>query len=108
MSGDDVVNVLEGDSVTLKPDNNVPLKKEDLILWKFNGNLISKMNKTDEDLNIITTDTGKKFSGRLEPDKKTGSLKITDIRTEHAGIYKVEMKTITETSKSYSVTVHGE
>ncbi|XP_026120023.1 uncharacterized protein LOC113099150 [Carassius auratus] len=46
------------------------------------------------------------FKDRLKLDKQTGSLTITNIRTEHIGRYSVDIRSITAKLKTFQVTVH--
>uniref|UniRef100_A0A673IYS2 Immunoglobulin subtype domain-containing protein n=1 Tax=Sinocyclocheilus rhinocerous TaxID=307959 RepID=A0A673IYS2_9TELE len=95
-------SVMEGDSVPLKPgDTKIP--EDDTIQWWFGDKIIARMNKA---ANIISTsegdDTG--FKGRLKLDQ-TGSLTVTNTRTTDSGLYKLLIKSTTETSKTFKVNV---
>ncbi len=48
------------------------------------------------------------FRDRLKLDKQTGSLTITNIRTEHIGRYSVDIKSEDAKLKTFRVIVHGE
>ncbi|XP_056303280.1 uncharacterized protein LOC130215492 isoform X2 [Danio aesculapii] len=83
----DVISVMEGSCVTLNPDTEI--QKDDLILWMFGDedSLIAQLQKT-----IKTFDgTDARFKNRLNLDKKTGSLTITDIKNNHTGLYKLQI-----------------
>ncbi len=98
------VSVMEGDSVTLTPDLT-KIQRLDLLLWRFGdkGFTIAQIdgNKTSyEDYEI--------FRDRLQLDQ-TGPLTITNIRTNHSGLYKAEINHNTGTSYiKFNVTVYGE
>ncbi|XP_048037641.1 SLAM family member 5-like [Megalobrama amblycephala] len=100
----DSVSVMEGDSVTLYTD--LTEIHEDDILWTFGAenSLIAKRKKQ-----IFSTynSTDGRFRDRLELDNQTGSLTITNITTEHAGVYKVQIRTEKVTSKTFSVSVYA-
>ncbi|XP_058616946.1 uncharacterized protein LOC131530601 isoform X2 [Onychostoma macrolepis] len=77
----------EGDSVTLNPDTEI--QRDDQILWMFGAQdyLIAQIRggtveRYDDGVN-------KRFRDRLKLDRTTGSLTITDISTEHTGLYKL-------------------
>ncbi|XDV23371.1 hypothetical protein PO909_027966 [Leuciscus waleckii] len=99
--GEKTVSVMEGDSVTLNPDPT-DLQGDEEIIWKFGDEIIAK-----ETNGIIYSDDVK-FRDRLKLDKQTGSLTITNIRTEHVGHYSVDIRKSTGTKlKTFQVTVHG-
>ncbi len=95
----------EGDSVTLQTDATEIHEDED-ILWYFEDkkSVIAKINretKTDDGLDG-------RFRDRLKLDDQTGSLTITNITTQHAGLYKLEISGGKLKSKTFSVSVYGE
>ncbi|KAI2646574.1 MAM domain-containing glycosylphosphatidylinositol anchor protein 2 [Labeo rohita] len=101
------VFVTEGDSVTLNTD--VEVQKDDRILWTF------KMDNSDTLIaeiireNNYIDDSIVAFRDRLQMDSQTGSLTIRNIRTEHSGLYKLQIlikKIISH--KSFTVAVYGE
>jgi len=105
--GDELKSVMEGDSVTLQT-NVDEIQKDDLIKWTFgtNGSLIAKIIGEVSD---IPGNLDESFRDRLKLDKKTGSLIITNTRTEHAGVYEVEISRRSSWSKHrFTVTVNGE
>ncbi|XP_048035744.1 uncharacterized protein LOC125261177 isoform X4 [Megalobrama amblycephala] len=101
------VSVKEGDSVTLQTDLT-ELQTGDRIKWKFgaNGSLIAKIFALTIDIPVNLTE---RFRDRLKLDIKTGSLTITDITTEHAGVYEVEISISRSSSYKhiFNVTVYG-
>uniref|UniRef100_A0A8C2EMP1 Immunoglobulin domain-containing protein n=1 Tax=Cyprinus carpio TaxID=7962 RepID=A0A8C2EMP1_CYPCA len=98
------VSVMVGDSVTLHTDDTeVPTGSN--IIWKFGDDIIARMNEADR--NPSTYDgPGALFKDRLKLDKQTGSLTITNIRTEHIGRYSVDIKSTNAKLKTFQVTVH--
>ncbi len=100
------VSVMVGDSVTLNTDvTEVP--NDTKIIWKFGDEIIARMNEADG--NPSTYDgPDALFRDRLKLDKQTGSLTITNIRTEHIGNYSVDIKSEDAKLKTFRVTVHGE
>ncbi len=100
---DEVKSVMEGDSVTLNLDLT-QIQRLDLLLWRFGdkGSTIAQI-----DGNEMSYKDYEVFRDRLELDQ-TGSLTITNIRTNHSGLYKAEINNNTGTSYiKFSVTVYG-
>uniref|UniRef100_A0A8C2EHZ1 Ig-like domain-containing protein n=1 Tax=Cyprinus carpio TaxID=7962 RepID=A0A8C2EHZ1_CYPCA len=90
---------MEGESVTLHTDV-AELKKDDEIMWRFNGTLIAKAN-------IPEYDNDERFRDRLKLDQ-TGSLTITNTRTTDSGDYKLSIIAGNmEITKLFSVTVYA-
>ncbi|NP_001410320.1 si:ch211-239m17.1 [Danio rerio] len=83
------ISVMEGDSVTLNSELT-QLKNSDRIHWMFGDEdtLIAEINKRPR-FSVFDDVLVKRFRDRLKLDNKTGSLTITDTRTEHAGDYKL-------------------
>ncbi|XP_067271108.1 uncharacterized protein [Pseudorasbora parva] len=97
-------SVNEGDRVPLKIQTDPEIQPDDLILWTFGteNRLIVKADSR-------TTDIGERFRGRVELDKTTGSLTITNIRTEDKGHFKLQIINSKETTfKRFNVSVNGE
>ncbi|XP_067252877.1 CD48 antigen-like [Chanodichthys erythropterus] len=97
------VSVKEGDSVTLNTDLT-EIQTDDLILWTFGskGPLIAVTNgKTSKIYDVLDG----RFRDRLKLDHQTGSLTITNIRSEHDGDYKVEISGSTKPDIRFSVSV---
>ncbi|KAF4097418.1 uncharacterized protein si:ch73-27e22.4 isoform X4 [Onychostoma macrolepis] len=100
-----MISVMEGQSVTLYPDTEI--QKDDLIVWMFGGedNLIAQMTgKTRE----TYEGTDGRFRDRFKLDKRTGSLTISNMRTEHSGHYKLQMSSSTKgtTNKRFKVVIN--
>ncbi len=102
------VSVTEGDSVTLHTDLT-EIRKDDDVLWKYGAenSQIAKMKKKKHIFSTFNGTDGR-FRDRLKLDSKTGSLTITNITTEHAGVYQLEITGAKKSSKTFSVSVHGE
>uniref|UniRef100_A0A8C2DYA1 Immunoglobulin domain-containing protein n=1 Tax=Cyprinus carpio TaxID=7962 RepID=A0A8C2DYA1_CYPCA len=84
------VSVNEGESVVLQNDA-AELQKDDLIIWRFGdeGILLAKIDV--ETNNHSLNDDDERFRNRLQLNQ-TGSLTITNARTEHAGLYEVQIR----------------
>ncbi|XP_016404739.1 uncharacterized protein LOC107737659, partial [Sinocyclocheilus rhinocerous] len=83
------VVVIEGGSVTLNSDTKI--QTNDAILWKF-GKEKSPIVKLKGETEITMYDVPDvSFRDRLNVDHQTGSLTITNITTEHAGLYKLKI-----------------
>ncbi|KTG42872.1 hypothetical protein cypCar_00024987 [Cyprinus carpio] len=98
---------MEGDSVTLHTDLMEICEDED-ILWQFGAEKILVAEKNGEIGNFSTYDvTDGRFRDRLKLDNKTGSLTITNITTEHAGVYELDISGEKLSSKTFSVSVYA-
>ncbi|XP_051739606.1 uncharacterized protein LOC127506795 isoform X2 [Ctenopharyngodon idella] len=96
--------VMEGDSVTLNT-SVTEIKTYDTISWMFGKECIVEMN---EAAGRFFISKGERFRDRLALDNQTGSLTIKNIRTEHTGDYQLHIRSKSETTKRFSVTVRDE
>ncbi len=98
------VSMMEGDPVTLHTDAEI--HTDDLIVWRFGdkGILLAKLDVGTNETSLNAAD--ERFRDRLQLDQ-TGSLIITNIRTEHAGLYEVQIRG-RESSQRFLVSVSGE
>ncbi|KAF4097241.1 hypothetical protein G5714_021249 [Onychostoma macrolepis] len=99
------VSVMEGDSVTLNTDVT-EIREDNNVVWNFGAekSLIAKTRKkfsTSDDV------LDERFRDRLKLDNQTGSLTITNITTEHAGVYEVQITAAKLISKIFSVSVYA-
>ncbi|XP_058617571.1 SLAM family member 5-like [Onychostoma macrolepis] len=101
------VSVSEGDSVTLYSDVT-EICKDDDILWKFEAEA-SLIAEIDTAYGIFSTFDGPdgRFRDRLNLDNQTGSLTITNITTQHAGRYELEIMGTKWSLKTFSVSVYA-
>uniref|UniRef100_A0A671SED7 Ig-like domain-containing protein n=1 Tax=Sinocyclocheilus anshuiensis TaxID=1608454 RepID=A0A671SED7_9TELE len=101
------VSVIEGNSVALNTDVTETHENDD-ILWNFGveNSLIAEMNRKIGIFNTYDGPDGR-FRDRLKLDKQTGSLTITNITTEHAGLYKLEISGLKLSSKTFNVSVYA-
>ncbi|XP_067271508.1 SLAM family member 5-like [Pseudorasbora parva] len=99
---------MEGDSVTLNTDLT-EIQEDDDILWRFRdeNSLIAKISRADKIFSTYDDVPDGRFRDRLKLDHQTGSLTITNISTEHAGDYKLEIRGLKLTSKTFSVSVYA-
>ncbi|KTG39186.1 hypothetical protein cypCar_00010765, partial [Cyprinus carpio] len=86
---------------------NVSVYGDD-ILWKYGAekSFIAKMKKKKQIFSTFNGTNGR-FRDRLKLDDQTGSLTITDITPEHAGLYEVMIRGAKESSKIFSVSVYA-
>ncbi|XP_052446468.1 SLAM family member 5-like [Carassius gibelio] len=100
-----VMSVTEGDSVTLD-SGLTEMMDDDMILWRFGYNkiLIAKINVMTSSVTIYDDVLGGRFRDRLKLDHQTGSLTITDTRTEHTGLYQIQTNTV---RKRFNLTVYA-
>ncbi|XP_058618075.1 SLAM family member 9-like [Onychostoma macrolepis] len=105
VDGMESVSVLEGDSVALN-SGFTEMMDDDLILWRFGAEntLIAQINVMAGSITVYDDDLGGRFRDRLKLDDQTGSLIITNIRTEHTGLYQLQTNSV---SKSFSLTVYA-
>ncbi|ROL45392.1 hypothetical protein DPX16_4733 [Anabarilius grahami] len=98
------VSVTEGQSVTLHADSEA--HKDALMLWRFGdkGILLAKIDLETNHTSLNEDD--ERFKDRLELDNQTGSLTITNTRTEHAGLYEVQMRG-SESSQRFLLSVNA-
>ncbi|XDV24080.1 hypothetical protein PO909_028353, partial [Leuciscus waleckii] len=99
---------MEGDSVTLNTDVTEIHEDED-ILWKYGAenSLIAQISRAAGISSTSDDVPDGRFRDRLKLDDQTGSLTITNTRTEHAGVYKLELNGAKLTSKTFSVSVYA-
>ncbi|XP_059424844.1 uncharacterized protein LOC132159349 [Carassius carassius] len=95
------VSVMEGDSVTLNTDLTQIHQNEE-IWWRFGADksLIAKITR-DKEVH------DKRFRDRLKMDHQTGSLTITNITTQHAGLYELKIRR-RQSIKSFNVSVFAQ
>ncbi|XP_048038468.1 SLAM family member 5-like isoform X2 [Megalobrama amblycephala] len=86
------VSVTEGDSVTLDA-GLIETQRVDLILWTFgpDSTRIAQINKMIDMVSLYNNALDGRFRDRLKLDDQTGSLTITNIRAEHAGLYELQI-----------------
>ncbi|XP_026105980.1 uncharacterized protein LOC113077924 isoform X1 [Carassius auratus] len=83
------VSVMEGDPVTLQTDAEI--HSDDLIVWRFGdkGILLAKLDVGTNESSLNAAD--ERFKDHLQLNQ-TGALTITNTRTEHAGLYEVQIR----------------
>uniref|UniRef100_A0A8C2IJ09 Ig-like domain-containing protein n=1 Tax=Cyprinus carpio TaxID=7962 RepID=A0A8C2IJ09_CYPCA len=99
-------SVTEGDSVSLNTGVS-EVQRNDYILWMFNINNSDTRIAEIYRQNINIEDSTLIFGDRLQVDSRTGSLTIRNIRTEHSGLYKLQIIKAGVTYKSFSVAVYA-
>ncbi|XP_058618087.1 uncharacterized protein LOC131531389 isoform X2 [Onychostoma macrolepis] len=79
---------------------------DDMILWRFGAEntLIAKINVMAGSMTVFDDVLDERFRDRLKLDDQTGSLIITNTRTEHTGLYQLQTNSV---SKSFSLTVYA-
>ncbi|XP_058616357.1 SLAM family member 9-like [Onychostoma macrolepis] len=79
---------------------------DDLILWRFGAEntSIAQINVMAGSITVYDDVLDERFRDRLKLDDQTGSLIITNTRTEHTGLYKLQTNSV---SKSFSLTVYA-
>ncbi|XDV29899.1 hypothetical protein PO909_032929 [Leuciscus waleckii] len=79
--------MMKGESFTLNSDLT-EIKDDDVIQWKYEYTLIAEINKWADRITVYDDVLDGRFRDRLKLNNQTGSLTITNITTEHAGVYK--------------------
>ncbi|XP_026107910.1 SLAM family member 9-like [Carassius auratus] len=100
------MSVLEGDSVTLD-SGLTAIMDDDLIQWRFGSEntSVAEIDVLADRITVYEDDLDGRFRDRLKLDHQTGSLTITNTRTEHTGLYTLQM--IRNVSKSFNLTVYA-
>ncbi|XP_039522235.1 uncharacterized protein LOC120475653 [Pimephales promelas] len=98
------ISVKEGKSVSLNIYTDI--RPDDLILWRFGdqGILLAKIDVETNETSL--NDDDERFRDRLKIDHQTGSLTITNTRTEHAGLYELQIRG-SESSKRFLLSVNA-
>ncbi|XP_056094677.1 uncharacterized protein LOC130073233 [Rhinichthys klamathensis goyatoka] len=84
-----LLSVMEGDSVNLHSDSEME-DGDDLIQWSFGNYLIVQINETADNITVYDDVLEERFRDRLQVDPETGSLNITNTRSEHTGFYQLQ------------------
>ncbi|XP_073721352.1 uncharacterized protein [Misgurnus anguillicaudatus] len=106
--GDEVksVSVMEGDSLTLHTDIT---EKEtvDLIDWRFGDKgRIAQINVEANIFSVRDVVADGRFKSKLKLNNQTGDLTITNITTQHTGLYKLEIRiSVKIIRRTFSVSV---
>uniref|UniRef100_A0A8C2FUJ4 Ig-like domain-containing protein n=1 Tax=Cyprinus carpio TaxID=7962 RepID=A0A8C2FUJ4_CYPCA len=101
------VSVTEGDSVTLH--NDITECRDCRTVWAFGASETSLIAYIKRNKQIFSTYDGPdgRFRDRLKLDHQTGSLTITNTRTEHAGLYKLLINGAKLLTKKFNVSVYA-
>ncbi|XP_056304126.1 uncharacterized protein LOC130216253 [Danio aesculapii] len=102
----EIVSVLEGDSLLLHASN---IHQDDDLVWKFGAekSLIAEMSGAAGIFFIYDDVLDGRFRNRLKLDKVTGSLTITNIRTEDAGDYELKISGAILRDTTFRVSVYA-
>ncbi|XP_050950258.1 SLAM family member 5 [Labeo rohita] len=90
--GEDVMSVMEGDSVKLHTDLT-DLQGYELILWTFGADStrIAQINNVVNKISLYNDVLDGKFRDRLQLDNRTGSLTIANTRSTDTGLYELQV-----------------
>ncbi|KAA0711974.1 hypothetical protein E1301_Tti012715 [Triplophysa tibetana] len=100
------VSVMEGDSVT--QHTNLTHTQTDIqILWTFKLHTRLAEILKREQMNSYFVSRDGIFRDHLQMDNQTGSLTITNIKTEHTGLYKLMIISDKISYTSFTVIVHA-
>ncbi|KTF85437.1 hypothetical protein cypCar_00048860 [Cyprinus carpio] len=100
------ISVMKGSSVTLN-SGLTEMKDDDQIQWRFgNENTsLAEINKQTDSMTVYDDVLDGRFRDRLKLDKQTGSLTITNMTTQHAGDYELQINNV---RKCFLLTVYGD
>ncbi len=104
-SNGELVSVMEGDSVTLM-SGVTKMKTNDKITWEFNGSPLATISIDSGKLSEWIKPDGP-FRNRLQLDKQTGDLKISNIKTTDSGPYKPTISSPDGSPPEMTFTVSG-
>ncbi|XP_058616463.1 SLAM family member 5-like [Onychostoma macrolepis] len=104
----EIMSVMEGNTVTLNTDTDFE-KHEDDILWTFGAEKyqIALIQRKKRIFSTSDDVPDGRFRDRLKLDDQTGSLTITNITIQHAGLYQLDISGANLKSKTFSVSVYA-
>ncbi|TRZ03308.1 hypothetical protein DNTS_027476 [Danionella cerebrum] len=85
------MNVKRRDSVALS-SRRTEIMKDEKILWEYNDQTLAEIDKERNLFTVHEDVLDGRFRNRLKLDDKTGTLTITDIRSEHSGWFFISSK----------------
>ncbi|XP_026054672.1 SLAM family member 9-like [Carassius auratus] len=100
------ISVMEGDSVTLN-SGLTEMMHDDQIQWRFwiKETLLAQISKKVDSITVYNVHD-ERFRNRLKLDDQTGSLTITNIRTEDTGSYELQINIYSSSFFYLTVYVH--
>ncbi len=102
---DELVSAMEGGSFTLRT-GLTEIQRDDEIEWRFGS---SRTRITRIASGNITTYNVTIFRDRLQLERQTGDLTVTNITNEHTGVYQLSIIIRNKKStKRFTVNVYGE
>ncbi|XP_016314645.1 uncharacterized protein LOC107667486 [Sinocyclocheilus anshuiensis] len=98
------MSAMEGDSFTLRT-GLTEIQRDDELEWRFGS---SRTRLTRIAAGNITTYNDEKFRDRLQLERQTGDLTVTNITNEHTGVYQLSIVIRNKKStKRFAVTVYA-
>ncbi|XP_065099488.1 SLAM family member 5-like [Paramisgurnus dabryanus] len=108
--GDEVksVSVMEGENLTLH-SHLTEIKGGDQILWSFGPqkSTIAKINREANIVSVYDDVLDGRFRDRLQLNDQTGDLTITNITTQHTGLYNVTISSEQKSLHRFNVIVYA-
>ncbi|XP_059424995.1 uncharacterized protein LOC132159490 [Carassius carassius] len=88
----DEISVVEGCQFTLGPSHTETM----LIQWRFipTNTLIAEINKQTNRFSVYDDVLDGRFRDRLKLDNQTGALTITNMTTQHTGVFEVQSNNV--------------
>ncbi|XP_056304443.1 uncharacterized protein LOC130216573 [Danio aesculapii] len=108
------IRVKSGESITLKT-GVTEIKRDDVVKWKYGDSRVSDCTTLFKVIAVVYEGSSRckegpdgRFKDKLELDRKTGNLKIKNVRVKHSGHYKLKIESNTHPlSKTIKVTVRA-
>ncbi|XP_073717483.1 uncharacterized protein [Misgurnus anguillicaudatus] len=97
---------MEGDSLTLHTDTKLQI--HDVIDWTYQKTLLTKINNAANKTKIHDDVLDGRFRDRLQMNNQSGDLTITNITTQHTGLYEMTISSTQKiSSHRFNVTVYA-
>lgn len=81
--------MIVGDSFTLHTDVT-QIQRDGVIEWRFGEDLIARITSESNNIKILVNDN-ENHRDRVQLDDQTGDLKISNIKINDFGLYKLEV-----------------
>lgn len=108
VSKEDVKSVMEGDSVTLRTELiEQHCRPTEVIIWIYGPQKSLIAHRVTDTIPVFSDVLDGRFRGRLCVDDRTGSLTITNIKSQHSGLYEMITGRATDNLHRFNVIVYS-